>query len=84
MKIHAGVRRGNGKQSDGVIVLDRLYGFVRVQIEMVVVLVAFLRHVGLLDRGGVYAQGAMKGSGGSVSAARMPMLGARTFQRLLY
>lgn len=41
---------------------------------MIVILVAFLRHVGLLDRGRVNAQGAMKGTGSRVSATSMPVL----------
>lgn len=74
MKIHAGVRRGYRKQSDSMIDLDRLYGLIGVQIEMIVVLIAFLRHVRLLDRGRVNAQCAMKGTGSRVSATSMSML----------
>lgn len=74
MKIHAGVWRGNRKQRDSMIDLDRLYGLVGVQIKMIIVLVAFLRHVRLLDRGRVDAQGVMEGTGGRVSATSMPML----------
>jgi len=55
MEIHAGMRRGNRKQSDSMIDLDWLYRFVGVQVEMIVVLIAFLRHVSLLDRGRVNA-----------------------------
>lgn len=74
MKIHASVWRGNGKQSDSVVDLERLHGLVGVQIKMIVILVAFLRHVGLLDRGRMNAQGAMKGTGSRVSATSMPVL----------
>lgn len=74
MEIHAGVWRGNGKQSDSVVDLDRLYGFVGVQIKMIIVLIAFLRHVRLFDRGRVNAQGAMEGAGSRVSATSMSML----------
>lgn len=74
MEIHAGVWRGNGKQSDSVIDLDRLYGLVGVQIKMIIVLIAFLCHICLLDRGRVNAQGAMEGTGSRVSPTSMPML----------
>lgn len=74
MKIHASVWRGDGKQSNSVVDLERLHGLVGVQIKMIVILVAFLRHVGWLDRGRVNAEGAMKGTGSRVSATSMPVL----------
>lgn len=74
MKIHASVWRGNGKQRDSVVDLERLHGLVGVQIKMIVILVAFLHHVGLFDRGRVNAQGAMKGAGSRISATSMAML----------
>lgn len=75
MEIHAGMWRGNRKQSDSMIELDRLYGFIGVQIKMIVILVAFLRHVRLLDCGRVNTQSAMKGSSSRISVTGMSMLG---------
>lgn len=53
---------------------DRLHGFVGIEIEMIVVLVAFFGHVSLLDRGRMNAQSTMEGTGCRVSASGMSVL----------
>lgn len=53
---------------------DWLYRFVGIEIEMIVVLVAFLGHVSLLNRSGVNAQSAMERTSCRVSASSMLML----------
>ncbi|EZA53415.1 hypothetical protein X777_06496 [Ooceraea biroi] len=82
MKIHASMWRGNRKQRDSMINFDWLYRLIGVQVKMIVVLVTFLRHISLLNRGRVNAQSVMKGTGSHVSATGMSMLRRKKYTSL--
>lgn len=74
VKIHAAVGCRHGKQRHPVIVLERLYRPVGVEIEMVIVLVALLGHVRGLQGRRVHAQGSMQRTRRGVSASRVTVL----------
>lgn len=74
MEVHSCVGCRDREQRDPVVVSERLYGLVGIEIEVVIVLVAFLDHVGLLDGGRMNAQRAMKGTCRRVSATGVSML----------
>lgn len=63
---------------------DRLYRLVGIEIEMIVVLVTFFGHVGLLDRGRMNAERAMKRASRRVSASSMLVLHENTITWLTF
>ena len=80
MQIHPGVRSSDRKQRNPMVERDWLYRLVGIEIEMIVVLVTFFGHVGLLDRSRMNAERAMQRTSCRVSAPSMLMLRKRQYR----
>lgn len=78
VQIHPRVRSSDRKQRNPMVERDWLYRFVGIEIEMIVILVAFFGHVGLLDRSRMNAQRAMQRASCRVFAPSMLMLHVHT------